>query len=68
MFEVGKSYRVKMWKDSGDGGKLTDCAAALVIEVALPLVKFKGSVLMGDDDIIVNTASLAFVSAQEEKR
>jgi hypothetical protein len=61
MFEVGKCYRVKMWKDGG----ITEYVAERVIEVSLPLVKFKGSALIGGGEIIVNTVSLAFVSAQE---
>jgi hypothetical protein len=47
MFEVGKSYRVKMWEDGDDGGIITEYAAGEVVEVSLPLVKFKDSALMG---------------------
>ena len=61
MFEVGKYYRVKTWKD----GEITEYEAGQVIEVSLPLVKFKGSALIGGGEIIVNAASLTFVSAQE---
>lgn len=67
MFEVGKYYEVKMWEDSDDGGLLTTYGAAKVLEVALPLVKFLKSPVTKGDDGIINTASLAFVSAREVK-
>jgi hypothetical protein len=63
MFEVGQFYRVKMWEDSDGGGVITEYGAAQVVEVSLPLVKFKSLALMGGGETIVNTASLAFVSA-----
>lgn len=63
MFEVGKFYTIKMWEDSEDGGIINEYAAAKVIEVALPLVKFKGSAFTGGVETIINTASIAFVSA-----
>ena len=62
MFEVGKYYKVKMWEDSDDGGIISEYGAAKVVEVALPLVKFKDTSVGGET--ILNTASLAFVSAQ----
>ena len=68
MFEVGKFYRVKMWEDSHDGGVITEYGAAEVVEVSLPLVKFKDIALMGGGETIVNTASLAFVSATIAER
>ena len=64
MFEVGKFYTVKMWEAGDHGGKITEYGAAKVIEVALPLVKFKTSAIAGGEEVILNTASLAFVSAQ----
>ncbi len=67
MFEVGKFYAVKMWEDGHDGGVITTYAAAKVIEVSLPLVKFQSSALSGGNEIILNTASLAFVSAEEKE-
>ena len=66
MFEIGKYYKVKMWEDSDDGGIITEYGAAKVIEVSLPLVKFKDSAVSGGGETILNTASLAFVSAQVE--
>ena len=63
MFEIGKNYRFKMWEDSDDGGTITEYAPCLVIEVEEPLIKV--SDFMGGGDVIVNTASLAFVSATE---
>lgn len=63
MFEVGKFYRVKMWEDSDTGGTVTEYPAAKVVEVSLPLVRFINGPSMGSGEIILNTASLAFVSA-----
>jgi hypothetical protein len=66
MFEIGTWYEVKMWEDGADGGLITTYGAAEVIEVSLPLVKFKSGALWGGNEIILNTASLAFVSAEEK--
>ena len=63
MFEVGRYFRVKIWENGKDGGKIADYAPAQVIEVSLPLVKLKASAIAGGDETILNTASLAFVSA-----
>lgn len=60
MFEVGKSYRIKM-RD----GQTTHEYTAKAIEVSLPLVKFKDPAIAGGAEIIINTASLDFVSARE---
>ncbi|HWN49208.1 MAG TPA: hypothetical protein VNO18_05155 [Xanthobacteraceae bacterium] len=60
MFEVGKSYTIRMWEEGEEGGVLTDYDNCEVVEVLLPLVKFKQP---SDEDVIVNTASLAFVQA-----
>ena len=65
MFEVGKHYSVKMWQDSADGGLITEYGASRCIEVALPLVKFRSPSLVGGGEVILNTASLAFVSAEQ---
>jgi hypothetical protein len=65
VFEVGKYYRVKMWEPGHKGGTITESLAAQVVEVALPLVKFKASAIGGGGETIVNMASQAFVSAQE---
>jgi hypothetical protein len=63
MFEVGKSYTIRMWEEGEEGGVLTDYDNCEVVEVLLPLVKFKQP---SDEDVIVNTASLAFVQATLE--
>jgi hypothetical protein len=63
MFEVGKSYTIRMWEDSEEGGMLADYDNCEVVEVLLPLVKFKQS---SNEDVIINTASLAFVQATLE--
>ena len=65
MFEVGKFYEVVMWEDSDDGGLLTTYGAAKVLEVSLPLVKFEKSPVARGSDVVINTASLAFVRARE---
>jgi hypothetical protein len=61
MFEVGKFYRFKMWKPGKDGGEITEHVACKVVSVEFPLVK----VVASGGNVIVNVASLAFVSAQE---
>jgi hypothetical protein len=63
MFEVGKSYTIRMWEDGEDGSGLADYDNCEVVEVSLPLIKFRQST---NDDVIVNTASLAFVQATLE--
>jgi hypothetical protein len=63
MFEVGKSYTIRMWEDSEEGGELADYDNCEVIEVSLPLIKFRQAT---NDDVIINTASLAFVQATLE--
>jgi len=40
MFEVGKSYTIRMWEDGEEGGVLVDYDNCEVVEVSLPLVKF----------------------------
>jgi hypothetical protein len=64
VFEVGKYYKVKMWEDGPDGGLITEYGAAKVIEVQPPLIKLKSSAFVGGGEVILNTASLAFVSAE----
>jgi hypothetical protein len=63
MFEVGKSYTIRMWEEGEEGGVLTDYDNCEVVEVLLPLVKFKQP---SEEDVIINTASLAFVQATLE--
>ena len=63
MFEVGKSYTIRMWEDGEEGGTIADYDNCEVVEVLLPLVKFKQP---SNEDVIVNTASLAFVQATLE--
>ena len=60
MFEVGKSYTIRMWEEGEEGSVLADYDNCEVVEVLLPLVKFKQP---SDEDVIVNTSSLAFVQA-----
>jgi hypothetical protein len=63
MFEVGKSYTIRMWEEGEEGSIISDYDNCEVVEVSLPLVKFKQS---SNEDVIVNTASLAFVQATLE--
>jgi len=63
MFEVGKSYTLRMWEDGEEGGTIADYDNCEVVEVLLPLVKFKQS---SNEHVIINTASLAFVQATLE--
>jgi hypothetical protein len=63
MFEVGKSYTIRMWEDGEEGGGIADYDNCEVVEVSLPLIKFRQAT---NDDVIVNTASLAFVQATLE--
>jgi hypothetical protein len=63
MFEIGKSYTIRMWEDGEEGGTLADYDNCEVVETALPLVKFRQP---SHEDVIINTASLAFVQATLE--
>jgi hypothetical protein len=64
MFEVGKSYTIRMWEDGEEGSGLADYDNCEVVEVSLPLIKFRQAT---NEDVIVNTASLAFVQATLEE-
>ena len=37
MFEVGKQYQFRMWEPGENGGKITDYAKCMILEVGLPL-------------------------------
>jgi len=63
MFEIGRSYTIRMWEEGEEGGMLADYDNCKVVEISLPLVKFRQS---SNEDVIVNTASLAFVQATLE--
>ena len=63
MFEVGKRYTIKMWEDGEDGGALVHYDECEVIEIAIPLIKIRQPT---GEEVIVNTASLAFVQATLE--
>jgi hypothetical protein len=63
MFEIGKSYTIRMWEDGEEGGMIADYDNCEVIEISLPLVKFRQAT---NEDVIVNTASFAFVQATLE--
>ena len=63
MFEVGKSYTIRMWEDGEEDHELADYENCEVLEVSMPLIKFRQA---SNDAVIVNTASLSFVQATEE--
>jgi hypothetical protein len=63
MFEVGKSYTIRMWEEGEDGTEFADYDNCEVVEVSLPLIKFKQAEA---DEVIINTASPAFVQATLE--
>ena len=63
MFEVGKTYTIRMWEDGEEGHELADYENCEVLEVSMPLIKFRQAT---NDAVIVNTASLAFVQATLE--
>lgn len=60
MFEIGKSYEITMCEN----GLLNNMSAGEVLEVSLPLVKFK-SPFKDNVEIIINTASSVFVKAHK---
>jgi len=57
-----------MWEPGDDGGVITEYATSEVVVVAFPLVKFKAHAIAGGDEVIINTASMAFVSAESRER
>jgi hypothetical protein len=63
MFEVGKTYTIRMWEEGEEGSGFADYDACEVVEVSLPLIKFRQA---ENEDVIINTASLAFVQATLE--
>jgi hypothetical protein len=63
MFEVGKIYTIRMWEEGEEGTGLADYDSCEVIEVSMPLIKFRQAT---NEDVIVNTASMAFVQATLE--
>jgi hypothetical protein len=63
MLKVGETYKIKMWEDSEDGGLITELPDCKVTEAANTLVKIQQG---SDKPIIINTASIAFVSAERQ--
>jgi hypothetical protein len=65
MFEVGKSYTIKMWEDDdSNAGTITTYPRCRILEVQMPAIKIRQTLLA---DAIINTGSLAFVSAIPEE-
>lgn len=64
MFEVGKFYQFEIWDpDDRDHGGTIGGFVASVTEVALPLIHTRGSKFEHYKVRILNTSSIAFVSA-----
>ena len=64
MFEIDKLYDVVMLEIDDSNGEMSNKTdRRKVVNVAFPLVEFKDDEHSGET-IILNTASLAFVSAQ----
>jgi hypothetical protein len=59
MFEVGKTYTIKMWEDDDNSGIITEYDRCRVLEVQNALVKIRQS----GEEVIINTASMAFINA-----
>jgi hypothetical protein len=62
MFEQGHRYRFTMWRPGKDGGEITESPPYMIISAEPPHVKVRGA----SSETIINTASLAFVSARED--
>jgi len=63
MFEVGKTYTIRMWEDGEEGEELADYENCEVIEVSMPLIKIRQA---NNEDVIINTTSPSFVQASLE--
>lgn len=63
IFSVGKTYTMKTWEGSEDGGLVTDRPNCVVIEFQFPLLKVR----QHGKELIFNTASPAFAGAEPEK-
>ena len=61
MLKVGETYDIKMWEDSDDGGIITKHYDCEVLETEGTLIKIRQS---SHQPVIINTASVAFVSAE----
>jgi hypothetical protein len=63
MFQIGRRYTIRMWEDGEESGIVNDYDNCEVIEIAMPLIKIRQST---DEEVIINTTSLAFVQATLE--
>jgi hypothetical protein len=63
MLEVGGSYKIRMWEDTDDGGMITAYHHCKLIDKSDTLIKIQQS---SQKPLIINTASVAFVSAESE--
>ena len=60
MFKIGQVYEITMWVTGAAGG-MHQAHAGTVVEIAMPLVKFRDE---SGAEAIVNTSSVAFVGAK----
>jgi hypothetical protein len=67
MFEVGKSYSIKMWADDDNRGIITEHHGCKILDVQMPVIKIRQTLMGGEIIEIINTASIAFVSAVPEE-
>ena len=64
MFEIGKTYKLRVWEDTDDeGGMITELGHCKIVMVDMPLITYQQG---KNEPVILNTASLAFVSAKLE--
>jgi hypothetical protein len=63
MLSIGETYKIRMWEDGEDGGMITDHYHCKVIAASGTLIKIQRS---SDQSLIINTASIAFVSAEPQ--
>jgi hypothetical protein len=66
MFKVGATYKITMWEADSDGGGESHTHGCKIIEVNFPNIKYVQPYVNKGKEVILNTASLAFVSATLE--
>jgi|NGEPerStandDraft_6_1074524.scaffolds.fasta_scaffold302943_1 hypothetical protein len=47
MFEVGKSYSIKMWADDDNRGIITEHHGCKVLEAQMPVIKIQQTLMGG---------------------
>ena len=64
MFEVGKRYTIRMWEADDNEGTITTYPGCKVLKVEMPAIQIRQAVMA---DVILNTASIAFISATPDE-